>query len=85
MTTMKLIKYEFFKGREKMLYFKIKKAIEGRLSFDVLVGRYQVHYNYYEHSIEIKENFQFLEKIEIKPFLRYNKKWKEVLCRAFNC
>jgi hypothetical protein len=52
-----------------MLYFKIKRLIRNKISFDRTIKKYHVHYNYYEDSIEIKnEKYEILEQIPLKLF-----------------
>jgi len=52
-----------------MLYFKIKRLIGNKISFDRAIQRYHIHYNYYEEAIEIKnERYEILEQIPLKLF-----------------
>ena len=52
-----------------MLYFKIKKLIKGKLSFDRHVGELYIHYNIYDNAIELKsESFEVVEQIPITFF-----------------
>lgn len=67
-----------------ILYFKIKKKIEDRFSFDAWVERYLVHYNYYLKRIEIKENFVLQYYVHISPFMKISKPWKKILKKAFS-
>lgn len=43
-----------------------------------------VHYNFYENSIEIKDDtFNIIYDCKIKPFMIINKEWKNVFQQAF--
>lgn len=68
----------------EMWYFRIRKCIDNRISYDVWVDNMLVHYNFYENQVEVKNNsFNILYDCKIKPFMKVDKKWKRLFKAAF--
>lgn len=67
-----------------MWYFRIKKCIGSRVCYDRWIDRKLVHYNFYENSIEIKDDtFNIIYDCKIKLFMLIDKEWKSVFQQAF--
>ena len=64
-----------------LLLLKIKKLVKNHVSFDKFIQKYLIHYNFYESTIEIKdEKFRIIESIPLRLFrFRPSKKARNLL------
>ena len=68
-------------------YYRIKRCIGQQFIYDKWIGNFLVHYNFYEKTIEIKqvteEHFNILYTIQLKWFMKIDRKWKRLISEAF--